>query len=1135
MIVALQEKDLKLTELRDQVFILDEKCEFLQTSLDNMKIVNADLQGEVETLLKKNSDAEKRMRGFCSELAAFEDKSFEMELVIRQHKEKAEDLEKQFKISHEQQMVLVERLRAIRESLGRLSKYDVQHSPNLTKRNDTVDLSSGLFLVFSETDQVENLLDIVFVQIKQLLEKSHGDVQENERLMSEHELLKTTMENLQYEGDFCKEKVERLEKELKSVLSKVSVEEERGIHSKKHWGDLIYQLSTFVASKDKECQSLYAEYANSVGDSRALITFEDNTDLAVIISQFTANIHIFVTHAEGMLSSISENLEASKNFHRTDNEQLNEQIATLKQNHAQTIAEVSHIREQERLLADSLNEKNLEIGVLRQDVHTLHTSVNEMAMNNAELEKEFKSVTALNVELAQSLSEAEKICNELRSNAKSLQQRVDDSNNGLAHFQTQIEVFQKRASESEMRFESLSYSYKRLKAEKEILENIRLNLESELDQLSTISVKDSMKSSPMFNDFLFEIEKISSALESVMVLIENVNSRESVVLAETFPELKTKVDATSSKLEKIRNWVRSQIKEKQSLEKQLVVLKDELHNKEEQLSVTTNNSHSFQKKVLELEENLNVKSADNIHLKHELDTKTTALQELTREVQQMRNFHDEFVSSKAKLESEARKQESDMKRLNNEILLRDDMIVRLQHELNSEQSKGSETLNELNQRLHQLDSAKANRDTMTVTIQQLEARLTKEQSLRLSVEQQVTQFERESTSVQSLLEEIRKLQLQLDTVRKENTSVVSDKINFEHANTILKRELELTRNKAQSLEQHVVLVQQEKNLYQDEINETRRKIQMAKEGFEFEKTQRIKSEATTAALKLAQDEGRKRLQDIQVFHSQHIQRIPSEEDDNKELKTLLKKMKSDQEDKASLIFRLENEKVQLQMELSKIKEQLASRTTELKEAHVYSTSLRSEGRLVKRKLMDIHFSLKELLHLFKIDMDSALDSFENDHVESFGSDIDGHIKLEEALGIQQLTTVVSLVKQKYMAFRNELKTLRYKREEYSAVVQERQDLHEKVELLEKEKRSIESRYVSEMQLFQSQIKGLNSQDLHSVQLLHQITALESSLRREKEQKEAVLAELTDLTNEVNSALSQKQLQGNYEVLFMFVS
>lgn len=1145
----IQEKDKKIYELQEKVFVLEEKNEFTSTSLESLKNVNQDLASEVESLLRKNSELEIAVSDLRQSSALHEDKIFDLEMISKQLDEKNKINEKKvFAYQHEEKIVM-EKLKAVSFVVSCLTRLEIPNEIAWFRNGSDSNVTevepkdTSFYAFYSEVTRLEDLIEIVVEQLRNLRMKVDTDSKQREMVSAQYEQLKIVIDKKESELETLAAKVKKLESEKNHSLVRLSTMEEHEVKSRRSIIEKFSQIEMYFNQKTEEIAvslSLTGNFAlDYVGaDSKSLLTQEDS-DFMVAFSRLSSNLHLFLSQFESFAITLANRIKSVQKENSQLVNDLNEEKVLKKKVEEEFTVERAELQDQLRHLNETVTSANMTVDELRAEIQNLKQTVLEMSHNNSELEKEFKSITTLNVELAQSLSDAENLCLDLRSNSKSLQQQLEDAHRTISQLQSQSEIFQRRAADCELRLESLSFSYKRLKAEREAIESVRLNLENELERFSIQPVGDTSSNAEALNSYLFEIEKISSALESVMTLIDGETDSHATVLEfnlqsegtlENYQEslLRSKAGIAALKLEKLRNWVRSETKAKQLLEKQLEILREEASSKETDELGYRDLIIQLQSDLARVMDERALAQNDLLKCRQELELKMHDCVELSNIGSQLKETNEDLLKQKSLLESETRRHECEVKRLNSELQLREELVGRLREELTLEQSKLQDALSELSQRLQQLESSRVNREAMVATIQKLESRLSEEQAARVAAEQQIEKKEREDISNQHFQEELQRLQSLLESYKKENTAISSDKLHFEQANAILRRELELTRNKALSLEQHVALVQQEKSVYQDEINETRRKIQLAKENFELEKAQRIKSEATAAALRQAQDEGRKRMSEYHVLTSQSISRYSLDEDDKRELKSTLKKIKAELEEKTSANSHLKAENAQLLRDLSVVKEQLLARTAELKSSQIYSSNLRSEGRNARRKLMEVEFALKEISHLISLDLEIVEDSFVKDG-NLVENEAEAPLALDEALGIQHLSEVANSVKLAFIRYRGETKHLKQRIGEMESELGDSKVLQEKFQSLIEDREAIEQKYLNEIQTLQSQIRQFSSHDTHSENLTRQISSLENMVRKEREQKEVILKDFMEFKSQTVITVPMHQLQLDFEV------
>lgn len=1123
---AIEIKDKKILNLLDKTSELEERVEYLQAANEALSTSKLDYAQELEAVAEVNRGLEISLTQLKDKISGLEDILFEEKANKTRLEENLNYTEERVKVLISKESLLAERLQKLANLLIQIPSADCADvtSARKTVQNwDLVDLDTCNLSVpiSAELSSLEEAVKVSLLQFSALVEKLMSEVQMKEQSLKSEDQLKIKFEDLRMEHNKLVNAKDSISAELRFLQKSLSDQKELGDRVKSSASDLTTKVQQILTSKFEQVRLILTPEIPFLSDSLEWNLPLDISFDTAFVTAFSGKVNALTDFIlDGCKSLVERCHHLQRDLSQTQRI-FHEQLQVLQNEKDALFRSNESLRNDlNQSQSNALEWKRKSDDFLREN-EDMRVKVEEFATNYSELEKEFKVVANTNIELAQSLAEAEDLCLELRNNFKIAESQLEESRSSLAQAQYQTNLFQKRCTEGETRFETLSFSFKRLKAEKEALESVKLNLELDLDRLSSQALLlTNNGNADEYNSFIFEIEKIASVLDSIMSFAQ---------LGELAVDNSlSKPEEIMLKLETLRSWIKMSSKERNGVEmekvrfeEQVTVVTNELNLKRQELDLLVKANNSLKSEIERVQSELDAKSTS-------LESKILEYEQIKQLLEHNTSVVEEFSTHRVTLESENRKMESELRLMRNELNLREDAIKRLKQDLDSSKIREEEIQEEVRQRMAQLDTAKSSCEAMTSTIQQLEQQIQELKASRTSISQQLQKQMMGEASVLVLEQQIDRLQLELESYKKENVLIKSDKLTVDEVNQTLRKELEITKSKAVTLEQHVALVQQEKSGFIDEINETRLKIQLAKESFEFEKAQRIKSEAAAAALKQAQLEGRLKL--TEIHQSSLSAEALRDENDRKQMKSAIQELKLELDQKVTQLSRERSEKEELKSLVERLKTQLSERVLELKQASAFATTVRTESKVARQLTFDIATILRELIILNQIDTTQTLEvgdqSFLEERVQTDAEEKSS--RLFDSLGLEEIHRLVDILKRRCFLARERIQTMQQSVDSLSLQNFELSTLKSRIEELEGERERLNVSFSKEIQILQTQLNNFRSADVEQSNLIQKINSLEVSLKQEREQKESFLSELMEMIAKSNQATSSEEV--NNEVM-----
>eukprot|EP00981_Chlorochromonas_danica_P006215 scaffold1307_cov166-Ochromonas_danica.AAC.37 len=879
-----------------------------------------------------------------------------------------------------------------------------------------------------------------------------------------------------------------------------------------------------------------------------------------------------------------ENVAEEKQELMQSMESLKQSLESDQQNHQLELdahkAKAKELQDEVDRLFQQLAEVSNEVEGSSSEIIGLKQNNKDLAYRANELEIELKDTFAVNQDLSESLKEAKSIQEELQQELKGLHGELDRKDQSLKTLQDQLAMIRKRSGESDLQFEKMSTAIQSLRAEKEALENVRQSLEGELDRSRQEYLAIMGKYHPMSEEdkgYGFELEKLLAALTSTtdqieenfggplmslgggagdvsgldLVVIDNssaaldtsASSSKKLIASngnvsqDRYQDIQKRVEQAVNRLSRIRTRSREEARHRKLLEKQQIASSEEIRALTEQLEDAQRQLHHNQKDLLEMNAVIDEKDHELKNIKHDFNRLQNDEMTLSQKVMEMESLVEQLKKENIRLVEELQVKGSELTRLTRSMESTENTLSKLQSELNTIKLDQQQAILEAEQRSQQLKLATENHQKALQALEQVEHALQRERQARDELDHKLHQLEGESgtfshTRMLSLTSDYEKL-------KEENRSLQHLKFVHEDRINSLEQELESRSQQITSLEHRIDLVLKERSSIADEVAETKRKIQAAKESYEFEKSLRLRSEAAMDALKKAQGEdmrkiGLEGLVTIRNNETESVYLLAEEE--KRSLRAKIQELKLVVDEKEMLRQHEISDKKRMEKEIEQLQGLLAKRSNEVVQNSTLSTVLRKEGRLARKEVTEAAAKIAALVNSLSLDLQLGFTATAEGHsgnhsmlasattafdlkIEVSESGAGGatttSLKLVESLGLPNLHDIVEKLEtlfRRYQADHNEMKS---RLQDHSTSQKDVISLRQQLQTLVEQRTQLVNQHLEEKKVLQTQLLRLKNEDGGSERLLSQIASLEASLKKEKDRKERALTELNQLRHEVD--------------------
>ena len=832
----------------------------------------------------------------------------------------------------------------------------------------------------------------------------------------------------------------------------------------------------------------------------------------------------------------------------------------------------------------------------RSELERTRQRVDELHDNNAALEIKVKNVLDERHDMKQELHRSEAANLDLRSKLRNIQLEMEKRNDEISQANEQLEDAHRRITEGELNHERTSSQLGRTKAEKDALDNVRRSLESELERsrAEVIALRECTKALDDDHRSSFEVEKVLAALTTTMDQMVASSGMKNSLLLNTSTEqsldalvaatggsaassflttdshrgtmvvpshlgqdvpLSVRVDTAVKRLSSLRHWSREEARAKRIMEGQL-----------EALSVDAASAHASAEDAQRQVKQLLQSSAQR---EKELKEKTGELLEKELEVrrleEELSKLRFDGSSVAGRLEDEKKHgltlaeqisfKDQEVARLRTELDNKASAVSRLQEQLQMTNDQLSAALEESSQRAEQLRVAKSNSERIMTTMEQIERGAAADKQERESAERRCAEAEEQVASLTRHRARATELEQKLALIKEESKIASRAKVVAEEHSASMLQELAASQKKVQSLEHRIETIMLEKNSFVDEVAETRRKIALAKQYADQERSQRMKADAAMALLKRSGEESRVDLVEYATMAEEADSLQTRAEEEKRSLRQKINELKHACDEKESLRQNDINDRKKLESDIKQLKSALAKRSADLASSSNYSAQLRTEGRHARQLVMHAVKHIREILTIVRKDAKSAgvdikspdfsrsskpkaaasaagdASTAEKDPLE-VTYDEALPLGLGEALGINDLTEALEALREGIVYISAAPVNRQTMQSRVAQLETENAHIQKELQSSETKRTELVSRYKEEIQTMHLHITELRRTDSKNPHLMHQISELEAAVKMERERREKAVSEVTLLKSrleQMGREAMQHQPHRNFEV------
>lgn len=1131
--VALFDAEREIESLQEKLNALCTKEQLLRTSNESICEDYQISQIRIGSLVEKLQGAEEKVAGLQNEISQVRDSYGELENQSLKENRQRKIIESQLKsiellLSNYNQR-FSEITIFLQEAINQNYRSPLLITDSIESDSELVPILRDSFRNFEEFLQV---LNMVLSSTHQFQIKISEEAEEMDKLRKINDSLKLTSEQLRCENEelnfsletcrkeisLCDSSLSNAQAELSETISKIFFDSDS---NRKLFNDKLTWLQKLTADMYDRCHGVI-DLRSHPTDYLRVKNFDDlihpETFSYPLASAFCTELEVCLSFLMNFVESVFISFNNSRKECNDIRLVLESKELDWKEQHYRLCGDLSDALAKDEVHAKTINELEVVVEEQASKLADMSNAIEEISKNNLELEQEFHITADLNIQLKNSVFESESLINELRLIIKSHETNIESKSQLMISLQDQLGVFRKRTADFESLNEKNQVVINRLKFEKDALDNVRKSLELDVQRYeqNKNQLLEEVSQSTAREKSVLELESAVCIILSTISQIEeqldlkNIDVIQNVSLSSE-SNISLKVNLIIEKLSNVRTIIRDESKTKKQLESKLISgdqdigklndavqkLRSCLRNVEEENSSKSSMLTAANSEVEKL----------SISLNKALLEKT----DVEKELQFYRQNNDNLSKQLSEAHTELESKNSDLKALQYELGLRDNSVSRLREELALEQSSQKSLLSELDQKSSQYDTVLNNNQTLLLTIQHLEQSLSIEKDSKLAVENSLKELDDLKVIECELNNEISNVRFQLQKVIHEKQQLVDVKLSAEKTVSQLEQELMAAKKHSSLIELRMDMILQEKSSFIDEISETRRKIQLAKENFEIEKEQRLKSEATAEALKRVHGEDRKKLLiEMTSLQTASSSNNTSKDEELYKLKSKIQQCQLDLDERDTRIGFLQQERNVMLKELSAAQSMLNRKSDELLAATTYSNNLRSEGKYARKKIAEMLGLIKELLQLLNVDLKSKVTTTDDNFNASASNFelIESSVSLWEALGLQEFFKFFELFHESFSSYRTEFRRLKTMVMQLDSTGTENMNIKRKCQDLERSKIENESRYVEQLRSLQQQISQLKNIETQYLQATHQISSLESIITKEKESKEQVLSQLS---------------------------
>lgn len=1152
----------KNSELMEKLSAATKEVSRLKSQLDATNIEKENSIREIEGFTRSISELEALVDGSNDRLAKSMEASDNLRDALRTKEESELSLAAELKRSQEKIVSLQDQI----DELNEVNKSLLDEKETLMKSNE--DMSTQIAEL---EDQFDNAEAGRVEAIKELESKQSQLIEANERIstldISLHDVTEKA-DQLEAEAEVYARKEIELQRSLQACSLVINemwrVIGDDGIQTDIHYANdienelnrlamvldgLVMEKSTMIQQQLLQIKSLESTIIHSADDSKMLQGIKSNLDnetrarkdaeqnaadsrqqldkvsnclFAVVRSLrsvseeiYGADHHSLVvvsnwdTFSEDTLRSevdaIRTYIQDMKSSHNINTTQLESRLqSVMHDNHGlhERNEELSTtVGSLEKRLILVTNEEREINDNLRSTVHTLeeelqlrHSTAEDLNGKISELE-DFSWKQARECErLNEDLRESEDHRADLHGKVVLLEAEIAKASNDL-------EAMRKKLSSQELQLENLRSSSSRIKTEKEAMASIVTSMTADLERLRLAegqvqTLRSSVEQMPLLQS---ELERILTAVQrgvgGVSVFASSgsdVNT--STTLSIQGSSLRAASAMTDSAIKSLEQFIRHHMDQQRTLQS----LNDEIDFLRKQKVEFEKTIQILTLKVAEFE-STPVSMRDYVMDENKLlqmNSLENDLRDARLQLSEAQDMAQAQQRTSTRLQNELRRLEEENTSLRRQLGAAKAALTSESNMREQEATNNLRTLEEYQSATHQIESLRRNYDMIKDSVQHLEKAVEQERNQKLQAETRLHEIQNEVNRFTTIQEEVKRYRVIIDKEKTANGALNESNVKLEEKLRAAQEETDLYRKKAIALEQRVQSIIEDKEELARRMQETiklnRRAQITAPEPAPLPRTR----DTRAVVLSSADDTSR----DIRMAMDR--QKI---ELDEAETKLLYERKRRQAGEK----------------ELEVLQRANAALTEECDRLKSYSSTLRTEGREAKLKILEISTVISDIV--YQAGMDELREHREHAPPPSPPSKLlsheHGERKLADVLGLPELYTLVIKCRDCTSGYRSELRVLR-QRSLTGTSDQDLLALESRTNELSEAYALLKVQHGDDLKTMQTQRAELHSALSQIAMFRKRLNDLDHNLSQEKELKATALAEVDSLRHQVDKLRAQ---------------
>jgi len=1063
----LESTEQQIDELRAKNIALSADEQVLQANVESLSQDNKQLKAYLEESNSKLSLAQEM-------ILKYEDDSRRLTDMQSQMKYKLNTLE----VMKESEMLLANEMKmftaSMLNSLNHHSSYADNDSKHLDREaaaffesqaNSDVQNEITLMIQESGMEESDSSLSSIRQAFKDLRVKSEALVAHDRKLS---ESLRKVTDDTFKSNSICK----KLEEDLVSITSQNSVLENK--YNRAEEEVLKLKNEVFSISREK------AELFTSIEETSVTMEYQLKR-LENIRRDFVSKANVSSNSVWLMdTDSTMEKFMKLLTYYTNENENVMQGLCLQIEN---VMSDMSNQINKESILSTDLHEANRRVSALEEDINTLtndcHSKINEIGKLKVENEKlsnmvtdisrktndienELKGTANTNYDLRDALNEAEKAILEFKSKIRQLQTENERKADEIQAISTQSEQIRKKLSDNELTIEKNQTVFARVVAEKESLENIKRSLEGELERtrIEINGLRAHSKTNGDESRVSFEIEKLLAAfgttIDHLAVINPNSNTfrrtkgvddadksvSESFLMdAMSTPNkskssspskgtpgydnvgesgtITSRVDYIVKRLGELRLWSRDELRVKRTMEDKVESLEKDVSRNQSVVEEIQSQLKKAMVTVSERDEAVKSKNKEVQDLTFELNSCRDQIVKLRLQEDSRNEAFEEEKKNRSKYINDLHNKDNELTHVKVELENTKKLCNKSQEQITQMKEKISSLEKEVDSKSELLKLAKANNSKLTVTVEQLENGLEKDKRDREQLEKKLADVESGLGSVNRWKIQISELEATTKNARELSKQIAEEKSVLEDKLGLSAREVEVLKKKVTAGDARIAAIQIEKNEIEAEVIELKSSLQKLKENCDEEISKRQLFEATLTAFKKNNDINI----DAHLNKDTHDKAV-AEEEEKRSLKSSITTLKIQCDDKESQRLEEANAKIRAENEVEKLKVMLEKASRELVVSNERASMLRGEGRKARKRIQESVGQIRDIVNIVRVDAsgtgkDISTPAPKNGKVVTFGDDNVPDVGFAEALGVAELTTALTALRESIVWLRED--------------------------------------------------------------------------------------------------------------------